>query len=134
MRQYIPRWHAFLNALLSLEAMPQDLACCCCSMSAMWRCLYCLGRPVYCAGCCRDSHSRLVFHRVEHWTGSYWEPTWLRQAGAGIHLGHGGRTCPPEASGDFVQRLDDNVEAGPSSVESSDAYDIWMNEDGEGET
>ncbi|THH05826.1 hypothetical protein EW146_g9795 [Bondarzewia mesenterica] len=34
------------------------------------------------------------FHRVEQWMGSYFAPTWLRQVGIVLHLGHGGEPCP----------------------------------------
>jgi hypothetical protein len=31
---------------------------------------------------------------VEAWTGSYFQPSWLRQVGVVIHLGHDGLQCP----------------------------------------
>jgi hypothetical protein len=88
------RRKVFLSVILSSEAMQGHQTCSHCSESGSWRCLDCLGCPVYCVGCCRDTHPKMVFHRVERWTGSYWEPAWLRHTGVSIHLGHGGSECP----------------------------------------
>jgi hypothetical protein len=56
-----------------------------------------MGRPVQCSNCCRTSHSRLPFHRVEQWTGEFFKPAWLRDVGVQIRLGHEGSPCPLEA-------------------------------------
>ncbi|KDQ49398.1 hypothetical protein JAAARDRAFT_86779, partial [Jaapia argillacea MUCL 33604] len=55
-----------------------------------WRCLNCLGRPVLCIECCRETHRVNPFHRVEQWTGDYFASAWLWQVGIGLHLGHHG--------------------------------------------
>ena len=65
-----------------------------CGHPATWRCLTCHGTPALCAACCRNRHVDHPLHRVEHWTGSYYHPGWLRELGVQIHAGHDGRPCP----------------------------------------
>jgi len=43
--------------------------------------------------CFSSIHEKLPFHRVEMWSGSFFQPSWLRITGAGIVLGHGGDVC-----------------------------------------
>ncbi|KDR66957.1 hypothetical protein GALMADRAFT_80367, partial [Galerina marginata CBS 339.88] len=38
-----------------------------------WRCKDCQGRPLICRGCCRWSHRRTPFHRIERWTGKFFQ-------------------------------------------------------------
>ncbi|KAF8259615.1 hypothetical protein EI94DRAFT_1468206, partial [Lactarius quietus] len=59
-----------------------------------WRCSDCFPAPILCRECCRDSHQRLPFHRVQKWTGKYFMPSWLREIGVNLHLGHSGDVCP----------------------------------------
>ena len=59
-----------------------------------WRCQDCIGNGCHCMQCFREAHLLQPFHRVEHWTGAYFEPAWLCQAGVEIYLGHGGKPCP----------------------------------------
>ncbi|KAH9912014.1 uncharacterized protein B0H18DRAFT_832574, partial [Fomitopsis serialis] len=60
-----------------------------------WKCMSCIGYPIFCPTCCLAEHRRTPFHRVEQWNlGGYWEPSWLRQVGVSITLGHRGRECP----------------------------------------
>ncbi|KAH9911261.1 uncharacterized protein B0H18DRAFT_833448, partial [Fomitopsis serialis] len=60
-----------------------------------WKCLSCIGWPIYCASCCLASHRRTPFHRVERWKlDGYWAPAWLRDVGVVINLGHRGGECP----------------------------------------
>jgi hypothetical protein len=73
----------------------------------MWKCLDCVGCTNLCDQCVRIRHSSLPYHRVEHWTGTFFEPAWLCQANVVVHLGHAGLPCPSivvsddEASSDF---------------------------------
>ena len=59
-----------------------------------WKCSECVGCDNYCNDCVRIHHRSLPYHRVEHWTGTFFEPAWLCQANVVIHLGHGGLPCP----------------------------------------
>ncbi|KAH9170154.1 hypothetical protein EDB89DRAFT_1908022 [Lactarius sanguifluus] len=46
---------------------------------------------------------QLPFHRVQKWTGKYFIPSWLREVGVSLHLGHSGDLCP-------IQSMDCNRE------------------------
>ncbi|KDQ56924.1 hypothetical protein JAAARDRAFT_131973, partial [Jaapia argillacea MUCL 33604] len=65
-----------------------------CGDGGIWRCTNCLGCPLLCASCCRTTHRRLPYHRVEEWKGDSFEPGWLSSVGIEIHLGHLGEICP----------------------------------------
>jgi hypothetical protein len=95
MRDWLGVRKEYLQCILSLEAPVGDHICYLCKAdSPGWRCLDCLGKSPICTDCCRDNHTRLPFHRVERWTGSHYEPAWLRDAGVSIQLGHSGNSCP----------------------------------------
>src|SRR5882757_4269771 len=94
-RDYIPKRSHYLDILLDAEAQNADGRCLGCdNHDATWRCNECFGRPSYCSSCCKQTHARHPFHRVESWTGSFFQPSWLRHVGVCIHLGHGGGLCP----------------------------------------
>ncbi|KAF8234554.1 hypothetical protein L208DRAFT_1261383, partial [Tricholoma matsutake] len=60
-----------------------------------------------------DNHASNPFHRINHWTGSYFETAWLFQVRLVLHLGHNGASCPsyfhPSAP-DVVGKEADNYE------------------------
>ncbi|KAF6755172.1 hypothetical protein DFP72DRAFT_847739 [Ephemerocybe angulata] len=85
---------AYLDRLLITEAMPKPTCVRCLKGVATWRCLDCGSQPQYCGVCCRISHWRTPFHRVEYWKGGYFQPAWLWQVGTMICLGHQGHMCP----------------------------------------
>jgi hypothetical protein len=47
-----------------------------------------------CWACCGELHKQHPLHRIELWTGSHWEPSWLWRLGVCVVLGHQGRRCP----------------------------------------
>lgn len=112
------------------EGRATGATCIGCGMiEGSWRCLDCLGRQVYCTTCFREKHRCHPFHRVEHWTGSFFKAAWLCQTGLEIHLGHGGFECPSAGPVDvsgYEEGSDDEDEAG----EELDAADIELNADG----
>ncbi|KAF8269149.1 hypothetical protein EI94DRAFT_1575097 [Lactarius quietus] len=59
-----------------------------------WRCSDYFPAPVLCQECFRDSYQRLPFHQVQKWKGKYFMPSWLRDIGVNLHLGHSGDVCP----------------------------------------
>lgn len=80
-----------------------------CPGNGTYRCTECFGSPLYCTSCCRDHHSRMLFHQIKQWTGEFFETAALHlvgsehqykiindilQAGFVLHLGHEGRPCP----------------------------------------
>jgi hypothetical protein len=84
----------YLEALLSNE-VPNSFDCQLCGdVASAWRCRDCLFNPMFCTNCCRDNHASNPYHRIDHWTGSFFEPAWLFQVGLIVHVGHGGKPCP----------------------------------------
>lgn len=64
-------------------------------------------RTTLCAGCCCQQHRHNPFHRVERWTGSYFEPSWLHLTGLVIHLGHeDGSRCSHENTSTETKRFE----------------------------
>jgi len=43
--------------------------------------------------CFCSIHEKLPFHHIEMWSGSFFQPSWLRLTGVGIALGHSGDLC-----------------------------------------
>jgi hypothetical protein len=70
--------------------------CTVCRKQARWRCICCLGRPMYCRGCCRISHSKLIDHRLQKWTGLFFQDAGLWEVGVRLSLGHMGDDCPSQ--------------------------------------
>ena len=96
LHDFLPKRDQYVSEILTREACFNENRNCfgCKTREGSWRCLDCLGQGSYCTQCFRDAHLLHPFHRVEHWTGSHFDPAWLCQAGVRIHLGHGGRPCP----------------------------------------
>ena len=86
----------YLHELLDRQASIR--VCSICNKEANWRCLDCFAGPAYCTECCRTSHCRDPFHRIERWTGTFYEPSWLWKVGLVIRLGHQGDRCPDAAN------------------------------------
>ncbi|KAJ6556676.1 hypothetical protein B0H10DRAFT_1847547 [Mycena sp. CBHHK59/15] len=73
------------------------------------RCGDCLGGgELLCGSCIVTAHQQMPFHRIQHWTGLYFERKSLKDLGLRIQLGHwraNDRTCPlptPAPGDDFV--------------------------------
>ncbi|KAI9432452.1 hypothetical protein H4582DRAFT_1821080 [Lactarius indigo] len=95
MEEFIPRIGPYLRCLLNSEGVPAMTMCQgCMSAPFEWRCTDCFPALVLCKECCRKSHNRLPFHRVQKWTGKYFMPSWLREVGICLRLGHSGDLCP----------------------------------------
>ena len=62
---------------------------------ALFRCLDCCqGQQVLCCNCCLVQHQHLPFHRIQRWTGKFFEREDLGNLGLLIHFGHDGNPCP----------------------------------------
>lgn len=85
-----------LMELMDLEAPPVDGSCMeCRDPSAAYRCLDCIyGQQLLCASCCLTQHHHQPFHRIQRWTGHFFDRDDLGNLGVVIHLGHGGQPCP----------------------------------------
>ncbi|KAI6156685.1 hypothetical protein BKA82DRAFT_4345750 [Pisolithus tinctorius] len=92
--EWVPRKGEFLKILLELEAFPEPRNCTWCGNDGVYRCPDCLHQPLFCTECCRKSHESLPFHRIQQWTGDFYEESTLHMTGVWLHLGHGGAPCP----------------------------------------
>ncbi|KAI6138394.1 hypothetical protein BKA82DRAFT_4366513 [Pisolithus tinctorius] len=93
-REWVPQKGEFLKILLELEASPEPRNCTWCGNDGVYRCPDCLHQPLFCTECCRKSHESLPFHRIQQWTGDFYEESTLHMTGVRLHLGHGGAPCP----------------------------------------
>jgi len=90
-----------LDVVLQMEAPMDDGICSSCgACQTMWKCSDCVGCTNLCNACVKVRHSTMPYHRVQHWTGKFFEPAWLCQANVLIHLGHGGLPCPSNTAFD----------------------------------
>ena len=94
MERWVAQRDTFLRHLTACEQPPSSRACVQCGGTMMWQCDDCFGRPTYCQGCCRETHTRLPFHRVRMWNGKTFCKSSLRKTGLILYLGHGGAPCP----------------------------------------
>ncbi|KAH9912946.1 uncharacterized protein B0H18DRAFT_889089, partial [Fomitopsis serialis] len=104
LREWIPLQHNYLRSLYkhyqppALNTEGSYICAGCNNGGGVWKCMSCIGYPIFCPTCCLAEHQRTPFHRVEQWNlGGYWEPAWLRQVGVSINLGHRGGECPVPA-------------------------------------
>ena len=95
MEEFIPRIGPYLSCLLHSEGVSATTVCQSCRSTPFeWRCTDCFPALVLCKECCQNSHQRLPFHRVQKWTGKHFMPSWLREVGIRLCLGHSGNLCP----------------------------------------
>jgi CxC2 like cysteine cluster associated with KDZ transposases len=94
-REWFSRREQQLQEILDLEGL-QDFAQCnsCNASPPTYRCRDCNGGLLYCTECCKSQHHLHPFHRVDHWTGTFFEPSWLWKVGICLDLGHRGAQCP----------------------------------------
>ncbi len=59
-----------------------------------FRCVTCIGRPLFCQDCCLHSHSHIPFHEIREWKDGFFQSIPLRDMGFKLHLGHCGNKCP----------------------------------------
>ncbi|KAI6026871.1 hypothetical protein BKA83DRAFT_4050885, partial [Pisolithus microcarpus] len=84
----------FLHILLELEAPPVPRICKKCQRDGVYRCPDCMHQLLLCTNCCRTMHEAHPFHRIQQWTGAFFEDSALHMTGLQLHLGHGGAPCP----------------------------------------
>ena len=92
-REFILHRDEYLEIILEREAIPPNQVGTC-GHHLVWKCISCHDSPTYCTKCLIDAHRQNPLHRIQHWSGEYWEDGWLRQAGTIIQLGHFGKRCP----------------------------------------
>ncbi|KAF8065143.1 hypothetical protein FPV67DRAFT_1419520 [Lyophyllum atratum] len=55
---------------------------------ASYRCIDCFGGELLCQPCMVSTHGTSPLHRIEHWTGRYFEKVTLKSLGLRVQLGH----------------------------------------------
>jgi hypothetical protein len=103
MREYLDKRKFYLARILASEAPPIEMLCSGCSSSGEWRCLECLGRPLFCQTCCRNAHRNNPLHKIQRWEKEYFKDSTLLEAGLTLYFGHGGKPCPSNHSDDVQQ-------------------------------
>lgn len=126
MEEWLPRRHLYLQAIALQDDLPDHTCSQCRKASGYWRCKDCLGGHALCRECCRLTHSKSPFHRIQYWNGTHYERDWLSNLGVVIHLGHRGLPCPvrnapgvqSECKGQDKQPRQDNVDVygSPSGI------------------
>ena len=95
LQDWLPYRETFISEILDLEAPPVTLSCSHCQIQqGCFRCKDCFSQALLCCSCCFAVHSKTPFHRIEKWTGTFFDTTSLNQEGFVLHLGHGGEPCP----------------------------------------
>ncbi|TEB23531.1 hypothetical protein FA13DRAFT_1567856, partial [Coprinellus micaceus] len=94
MREWLPLASQYLQIIQEAQARPPEACHNCQDLPVTYRCLACTSKKYLCWTCCGRLHERHPMHRVERWTGTHWEPTWLWRLGVSVQLGHCGRRCP----------------------------------------
>ncbi|KAI6022172.1 hypothetical protein BKA83DRAFT_4054270 [Pisolithus microcarpus] len=100
--EWIPQMDDFLQILLGLEAPPVPRMCYICQKDGVYRCPDCMHQPLLCTNCCRTMHASHPFHRIQQWTGDFFEDCALHMTGLQLHLGHGGAPCPSASANEPV--------------------------------
>ena len=94
LREWFLRREGELQEILNLEGLQDSAICMTCNTTPpAYRCRDCNGGRLYCTECCRSQHQLHPYHRVDHWTGTFFEPSWLWKVGISLDLGHGGAQC-----------------------------------------
>jgi CxC2 like cysteine cluster associated with KDZ transposases len=120
---YLREWKLhrdnYLLELLSLEAGPDNNSCpSCLQDQASFRCYDCISSAAICQGCCLKIHCAQPFHRIEKWTGLFWQASDLDTIGIVLHFGHHGLPCPspPGAGVPFPTEDSDEEENEPEQL------------------
>ena len=130
LREQQGRLHVWMEDIVAREGRVAAATCTGCSIvEGSWRCLDCLGRQIYCTTCFRARHRCHPFHRVEHWTGSFFKAAWLCQTGLEMHLGHGGFECPSVGMVDVSRYHTGSDNGDVPAQDEFDSADIELDND-----
>ncbi|KAG1877639.1 hypothetical protein DFJ58DRAFT_712348 [Suillus subalutaceus] len=105
-KQWLPERDNFLKEFIWLEGRGDDAWSKHCHGEQAHmnepsvRCIDCEGLQLYCQSCVVLLHHTMPLHRVEIWTGNYFQHGGLRDLGLRVQLGHptGVRCCNPSAA------------------------------------
>lgn len=93
---WLPKRSAYLRRIIAAEGVEVN-TCIHCDKVARWRCQCCLGRPMFCRECCRNSHRQHIYHRIQKWTGRFFQDASLWEVGVRLNVGHVGQECPSQS-------------------------------------
>ena len=95
------------------------------------RCKECSSQDLFCHTCCFTAHRTMALHRIEKWTGQFFDVTSLNQEGFILHLGHGGEPCPTShISGERQETGPGSLHEGEEEGDSSGGpLAGWENQD-----
>ena len=88
MKEFASHVDRLLQSLLSKETLPNGRCGKCSERQSRWRCKECFLAQPLCRSCMRHTHMNQPFHRIERWTGTYFQSANLWQVGVYIRLGH----------------------------------------------
>lgn len=98
--EWLPLRDSYISEVLDLEKPPADQSCSGCkSQQGYFRCRECSSKGLLCCSCCFTIHRNMPLHRIEKWTGKFFDATSLNQEGFILYLGHGGEPCPATYTG-----------------------------------
>ncbi|KAI5981036.1 hypothetical protein EDD15DRAFT_2380556 [Pisolithus albus] len=133
MNDYIHEWlrhkEDLLRILLEMEAAPSPRNCTKCGKDGVYRCMDCMHQPLFCMDCCRILHEAHPFHRIQQWTGEFFEDSALHMTGFQLYLGHNSAPCPsaspsPEHGPSEGQRYKMDTRAGGMGMVEEEWEDI----------
>ena len=100
MEQFSKHLDKLQAAILSTEIDDDAGRLCECTKEvAVYRCVDCSFSRVLCRSCINETHYSNPFHRVQKWTGFFFERIPLSELGRSIKLGHRGQPCPNRLQG-----------------------------------
>jgi hypothetical protein len=129
MREWLPLKNEFLHSIIDRECNSSTQTCTYCNKAeGTWKCTDCFDSAIFCTHCIQITHTKLPFHRVKHWNGSFYQDAWLHMAGIQLFMGHGGDPCPsPRPSTSLAASSSANVL--PPTVEvEEDCKESWEDE------
>ncbi|KAG2144236.1 hypothetical protein DEU56DRAFT_937900 [Suillus clintonianus] len=103
----------YLAELIRLDGRGDSSSDVCgeCCAPAQFRCLDCDDLQLYCRGCTVANHLRSPTHRIQEWTGVFFQAVSLKDLGLRVQLGHPvGQRCilPQQVSKDEFVLIDTN--------------------------
>ncbi|KIM52191.1 hypothetical protein SCLCIDRAFT_141670, partial [Scleroderma citrinum Foug A] len=93
--EWIPWQEKYLSIILGLEnpAVPEKCQVCL-QADGNIRCLSYQTCHTWCWPCVVRSHVHHPFHRIQQWTGQFYDNIALHDLGYVLNLGHNGASCP----------------------------------------
>lgn len=107
MADFKRREKTYLDAIFAQETHHSTGLPCSCMANGprLFRCIDCQHAPPYCSPCMVSSHQNLPFHRIQKWTGRYFERHSLFKLKFLLCLGHDGARCPQASDIDLKKEL-----------------------------